>query len=139
MFVGILVFCFFVVFFVVFSFLAGDMEAILVKLALCALIWVPGLMARPAWIELSHPFNDETPYWPGLPTFNLTTMFDGYQPGGFYLLMYHYGAPEHGGTHIDAPRHFVETKWTIDEIPLDRLIGPAIKIDISSKAAQVNG
>lgn len=113
------------------------METILVRLALCALIWVPGLMARPAWIELSHPFNNETLYWPGLPTFNLTTMFDGYQPGGFYLLMYSFGAPEHGGTHLDAPRHLSFGKWTTDEIPLDRLIGPAIKIDISSKAAQV--
>ena len=61
-----------------------------------------------------------------------------HQPGGFYLLMYSYGAPEHGGTHIDAPRHLSFGKWTTDEIPLDRLIGPAIKIDISSKSAQVN-
>jgi len=50
--------------------------------------------------------------------------------------MYSFGAPEHGGTHLDAPRHLSFGKWTTDEIPLDRLIGPAIKIDISSKAAQ---
>ena len=42
------------------------------------------------------------------------------------------------GTHLDAPNHFGEGKWTADEIPLDRLIGPAIKIDISSKAAEVD-
>lgn len=114
------------------------MDAILVRLTLCALIWVPGLIARPAWIELSHPFNDKTPYWPGLPTFNLTTMVDGNQTDGYYLLMHSYGAPEHGGTHIDAPRHLSYGKWTVDEIPLERLIGPAIKIDISSKAAKVN-
>jgi len=95
-------------------------------------------MARPAWIELSHPFNDATIYWPGLPTFNLTTMVDGNQTGGYYLLMNSYGAPEHGGTHIDAPRHVSYGKKTLDEIPLESLIGPAIKIDISFKAAKVN-
>ena len=73
----------------------------------------------------------------GLSTFNLTTMYDNYTAEGFYLLMYSFSAAEHGGTHIDAPRHFAEGKWTTDQIPLDRLIGPAIKIDISSKAAQV--
>ena len=46
-------------------------------------------------------------------------------------------APEHGGTHLDAPRHYAKGKWSTAEIPLDRLIGPAIKIDISSKAAEV--
>ncbi|XP_078348297.1 isatin hydrolase-like [Oculina patagonica] len=50
--------------------------------------------------------------------------------------MYAISAPEHGGTHLDAPRHVSAGKWTTDQIPLDRLIGPAIKIDISSKAAK---
>ncbi len=30
----------------------------------------------------------------------------------------------HNGTHIDAPRHFVRDGATIDELPLDTLIGP---------------
>jgi len=31
----------------------------------------------------------------------------------------------HTGTHVDSPSHFVENGGTIDEIPLDVLIGPA--------------
>jgi arylformamidase len=31
----------------------------------------------------------------------------------------------HTGTHIDAPRHFVDDGMPVDEIPLDMLVGPA--------------
>jgi arylformamidase len=31
----------------------------------------------------------------------------------------------HTGTHMDAPRHFLDNGTTVDEIPLDILIGPA--------------
>ncbi len=42
---------------------------------------------------------------------------------------------EHVGTHIDAPIHFTETGWTVDEIPPDRFISPAIMVDIRYKAS----
>ena len=32
----------------------------------------------------------------------------------------------HSGTHIDAPFHFVEQGTTIDQLPLERFIGPAL-------------
>ena len=41
---------------------------------------------------------------------------------------------EHGGTHIDAPIHFAANAQTVDEIPLHKLVGSAIMIDVSSKA-----
>jgi arylformamidase len=31
----------------------------------------------------------------------------------------------HTGTHVDAPRHFLEAGSTVDRLPLDALIGPA--------------
>lgn len=37
----------------------------------------------------------------------------------------------HSGTHMDAPWHFEVNALTIDEIPLDRLIGQALVLDIS--------
>lgn len=116
------------------------MRTIVVRLALCALAFVRGLLGRPlgsTWIELTFPFDNETIYWPGDPTFKLTTTFDNYTSDGYYLFISVISAPEHGGTHLDAPRHYAKGKWSTAEIPLDRLIGPAIKIDISSKAAEV--
>ena len=39
------------------------------------------------------------------------------------------------GTHVDAPAHFSQGKWRVDDIPLRRLIAPAVRIDVSQKAA----
>jgi kynurenine formamidase len=40
----------------------------------------------------------------------------------------------HTGTHCDAPRHFIPGGSTVDQIPLDVLIGPAAVVDLSSIA-----
>ena len=53
---------------------------------------------------------------------------------GYYYSAYQFCAAEHGGTHIDAPVHFAEGHDTVDQIPLDRLIGPAINFDVSANA-----
>lgn len=39
----------------------------------------------------------------------------------------------HTGTHVDAPYHFFSDLSTIDEIPLDGLIGPAVVVDLTGK------
>ena len=36
---------------------------------------------------------------------------------------------------MDAPIHFAEGKWSNHEIPLDRLIGHGIVVDVSDKVA----
>ncbi len=41
----------------------------------------------------------------------------------------------HTGTHIDVPRHFYDDGMTIEEIPFDRLIGPARVIEITDHRA----
>ena len=115
------------------------MNTVVVRLAFCALVLFPllGASAESPWIELSYPFNKETIYWPTAESFKHIEVFENFTTAGYYYSSYDISASEHGGTHLDAPRHFAAGKWTADEIPLDRLIGPAIKIDISSKAAQV--
>lgn len=41
----------------------------------------------------------------------------------------------HSGTHVDAPRHFVPGGATVDELPLEQLVGPARVLDLSSLPA----
>lgn len=41
--------------------------------------------------------------------------------------------PEHFGTHIDAPAHFVAGLWTVDQIPPERLVAPLAVLDVSAK------
>ncbi len=87
------------------------------------------------WIDLSYDFSAETPYWPTSEPFRLDTAFEGTTPGGYYYSAYNFCAAEHGGTHLDAPVHFAEGKWSTEQIPLESLTGVAVVIDVSEKAA----
>ena len=40
---------------------------------------------------------------------------------------------EHAGTHVDAPVHFAKGKWAVDQIPIPRLAGPAMLIDVEDR------
>jgi kynurenine formamidase len=85
-------------------------------------------------IDLSHVYSDETIYWVTAKEFKLDTVFKGQTEKGYYYSANNFSTAEHGGTHIDAPIHFAENGLSVDEIPLEQLIGKAIKIDVSSKA-----
>ena len=85
-------------------------------------------------VDLTHVFSKETIYWVTAKEFELDTVFAGNTEKGYYYSANNFATAEHGGTHIDAPVHFYKTGQTVDEIPLERLVGPAIKIDVSEKA-----
>ena len=85
-----------------------------------------------AWVDLTHAFSADTIYWPTSDPFVLETVFSGRTPQGFFYVAKKFSASEHGGTHLDAPIHFAEGRRHADELPLDRLIGPAVCIDVSA-------
>ena len=85
-------------------------------------------------VDLSHAYSDKTIYWVTSQEFKLDTVFKGQTDKGYYYSANNFCTAEHGGTHIDAPIHFAKNGQTVDEIPLEKLIGHAIKIDVSSKA-----
>lgn len=87
-------------------------------------------------IDLSHTYSAETLYWPTSPSkFEHKELSYGDTDAGFFYSAYVLSTPEHGGTHIDAPIHFYKDRQTVDEIPLENLILPAVVIDISAQAA----
>jgi len=85
-------------------------------------------------VDLSHPFDASTVYWPTAQPFKLEKDFEGTTEKGYYYSAYRYSSAEHGGTHIDAPVHFARGRHSVDEIPLDQIIGPAILIDVTRQA-----
>ena len=94
-------------------------------------------VGRSRIVDLTHPFNVRTLYWPTSPsTFRLDTLSFGMTPGGFFYSAYTFSSPEHGGTHLDAPIHFSRSGLTADRIPLEQLIAPAVVIDVAEKAAR---
>jgi kynurenine formamidase len=86
-------------------------------------------------VDLSHPFDADTVYWPTARAFTLEPVAHGVTEGGFWYAANNFCAAEHGGTHLDAPIHFAAGRWTADEVPLDRLVGPAIVVDMVERAA----
>ncbi len=86
-------------------------------------------------VDLTHPFNEETLYWPTASSgFELMELAFGETPAGWFYSAYAFCAPEHGGTHLDAPAHFSVNGTPTHAIPLEDLIAPAVLIDVSVKA-----
>ncbi len=83
-------------------------------------------------VDLTHSYNEGTIYWPTEPGFALEKEFAGVTEQGYFYAANRFCAPEHGGTHLDAPFHFAEGKETVEQIPLTRLIGKAILVDVST-------
>jgi kynurenine formamidase len=86
------------------------------------------------WVDLTHAFSGETLYWPNAERFKLETVFDGTTAKGYHYSANRYMAAEHGGTHMDAPIHFAGGGETVERIPLDHTIGPAVVVDVSESA-----
>lgn len=119
----------------------------LLSLSLCLLFLMGGLvscqapeppsealLANRTVVDLTYSFNEETVYWPTAPQeFELETDFEGETEAGYYYSAYTFCAAEHGGTHLDAPKHFAEGRPAVDEMPVEQFIGPAVVVDVSEQ------
>lgn len=91
-------------------------------------------------VDLSHPLHNGTLHWPTFGDVNYSITTDGErqtkQGDSYYLKADSLSSAIHSGTHMDAPRHFSKTGWTVEQIPLDRLIDvPLTVIDVSAKVS----
>jgi kynurenine formamidase len=89
-------------------------------------------MARTV-IDLTQPFDHNTPVYPGDPPFSsqqsCTVPRDGYS-------VHSLSCSSHAGTHIDAPSHFFANGATIDQLPPSTFIRPALVVDVSHRQAR---
>jgi arylformamidase len=78
--------------------------------------------------DLSQPLNQDVSFWPFYPPFEVKYIKRKAEHGvnAQYIM-----TSNHMGTHLDAPRHFVTSGMTIDEIPIDWLYGPGVIVDLS--------
>ena len=87
-------------------------------------------------VDLTHAFDAATIYWPTATSgFELKEVHKGTTPAGYFYSAYSFCAPEHGGTHLDAPVHFAVKGRSAEMVPLEQLVAPAVVIDVSAKAA----
>jgi kynurenine formamidase len=89
-----------------------------------------------AVVDLSHAYDARAIFWPTAKPFRLEKVADGMTPGGYYYAANDFFTSEHGGTHVDAPIHFAQGRQTVDQIPLHRLMGAAVVVDVTDAAAK---
>lgn len=103
--------------------------------AACAAPSQPASVIDPAKaVDLSYAYGADTIYWPNAEGFRHRKDTWGITPGGYWYAAGDFGSAEHGGTHMDAPIHFARGKATVDQIPVQELIGPVVVIDITAQA-----
>ncbi|KAI8480403.1 hypothetical protein Bbelb_418610 [Branchiostoma belcheri] len=93
------------------------------------------LPGNPRVIDMTHTFDENTIFWPTLRHFKRTGVLRNYTADSTWREESDIEGAEHGGTHLDAPAHFSKNKWRSHDIPVERLMGPAAVVDVSSKAA----
>ena len=101
-------------------------------MALLALLFTLPTQAG-EWIDLTYSLSPRAVFWPTAQRFEKRTDFEGQTEGGYYYSAYTFTTAEHGGTHIDAPVHFARGKQPVDEVPLERLIGDAVVLDLTAR------
>jgi kynurenine formamidase len=87
-------------------------------------------------IDLTYPLDEQTVFWPTNKPFTWEKAAWGRTAKGYWYASGDFSMSEHGGTHIDAPIHFAEGRLAVDEIPLQKLIAPAVVIDVRRSVAE---
>jgi arylformamidase len=85
------------------------------------------------WIDISVTLRNGMPQWPGDEPFQIT-MAEEIRNGGSVNLCQISGSA-HTGTHMDAPRHFIDGGQTLDTMPFSATVGRARVIEIRDPQA----
>ena len=83
-------------------------------------------------IDITRPISATLPVWPGDPPVEVepVTSLEAGDPAAVSRL----ALGTHTGTHVDPPAHFLAGGATVDDLPLDVLVGPAIVVDLAGAA-----
>lgn len=86
-----------------------------------------------SFIDVTLPLAPGMPVWPSEPAPQLTPLSSiaNGDPANVSRLT----LGTHTGTHVDAPRHFIEGGRTVEALPLAALCGPARVVPIQDRTA----
>ncbi len=85
--------------------------------------------------DISVPIRSGGLVYPGNPEIDITLQQAVAKGAGANVSSIKFGS--HTGTHADAARHFFDDGQTVDKIPLERLIGPAVLISFADDVRAV--
>jgi arylformamidase len=85
--------------------------------------------------DISVPIRSGGLIYPGNPEIEISLQQAVAKGAGANVSVIRFGS--HTGTHADAARHFFDDGQAVDEIPLERLIGPALLIAFADDVRSV--
>ena len=84
------------------------------------------------WVDASRPLHPGIGVWPG----DHGLVVDSERHGRWTVSRF--ATTCHVGTHVDAPRHLDADGWTVDAIPLERLVGEAEVVHVRPTTGAVS-
>ena len=82
--------------------------------------------------DATLPIQEGMVTFPGDPPFQIKPFFQRNKGDPFDLALMSVGT--HLGTHVDPPEHYLDGGSTVDEIPLEILVGPGVVLDMRGKS-----
>ena len=82
--------------------------------------------------DATLPIQEGMVTFPGDPPFKIEPYFQRDKGDPFDLAFMSMGT--HLGTHLDPPAHYLDGGATVDELPLESLVGPGVVLDMRRKA-----
>ena len=93
---------------------------------------------RMKWVDLTHPMDNTSPYWSGIPEGSAElskTVFDWGTPM-LECLIQTFKFPGQFGTHIDFPGHFIKGAALSEAYGVQNAAYPLCVVDITDKVAR---
>lgn len=78
--------------------------------------------------DLTVPISERMPVWPGDRRVRIEQVESIQRGDPANVTRLHLSS--HTGTHVDAPSHFLSQGLTVDRLPLELLVGPALVADV---------
>ena len=89
----------------------------------------------PTYYDISVPLVNGGVVYPGNPEIRIAPQQEIAKGGSSNVSSLAFGS--HTGTHVDAPRHMIESAMSVDELALDVLMGPAMLVAVGDDVMAV--
>ncbi len=85
------------------------------------------------WKDVTVALHDGMPHWPGDPSCHIKKVVS--MDDGAVCNLTHLSLSAHTATHMDAPRHFIRDGQTMEQMPLEAVIGRCrvIELDVEDQ------
>jgi len=92
-------------------------------------------LAVATFYDISVPISSGGAVYPGNPEIRIAPQQEIAKGGSSNVSLLSFGS--HTGTHVDAPKHMIEGAESVDKLPLDVLMGPAVLVDVGNQVLAV--